>query len=467
MSRNFTDVVNSFKSFIRSLNAKIELSEGTFTNDIVISPPAKEFENLYSRVEQVALEQSISTASDVGLDSIGSNFSKIRKAARRAQGLFTFFKNVAPTIDLVIQAGTTVSTLVSDTTQPVTFRTTQTVTMYSGLALSYYNPNTNKYEINIPIEAVNGGDNGNVGAGTIVVISTPIPGIDGGYNAFVTSGGLNTETGQQFANRLSTVLAGLNIGTTAGYKSFILDQNNVDDVLIVSGEATGRSDYGAVDIYVKGEVFRNFSEEFSATTSPYPDFVFSKQPIITTVTPNVISSVSGVLPLISWQINKDSGNYAGSILAQDSLHWNTAIGTASGSVIVTYQYNGLIEDLQSSLGTTNEDVINSNTLIKWATEIPIDVTASIRLISGFTSSDVITIVENTIANFFSTYAIGQTIQQSELIAVIQDTAGVDDVSVPFTLFQSHDDSILPDANGNLQIPVSSYATAGNITINLF
>lgn len=467
MPRNFTQISQAFKDYIRSINSRIELSEGTFTRDIVIDPVAKEFENLYSRLEQVSLEQSISTASDVGLDIIAGNFSIVRKAARRARGLVTFFKNVAPTTDIVIPSGTLVSTILTDTIPAVLFRTTQNITMRAALAVSYFNTITNKYEIQVEVEAVNGGDSGNVGAGTIATITQAVSGIDGVYNSFTTTGGFNTETGSQLQARLSTVLSGLALGTVGGLSDFVSTQDNVEDVLVISHGQTGRNDIGSVDVYVKGKTFRSFTDEFISISNPYPDFVFTKQPIIPTANISISSSVSGVLVPSSFQIIKDSGVFGGSTIGQDTLHWLTAIGPSSGSVIAAYQYNGLIEDLQSALSNQNKNLVNSDTLIKWATEIPIDVTLSIRLLSGNSSDDVIPLVTIAIDNFLNSLGIGEEIQQSDVINVVLQVSGIDEILIPLTKFQSSDGLITENAFNNLTIPQTSYASAGTITVNLF
>jgi len=467
MARNFLTIVQAFKDFIRSKNSKAELSEGTFTKDIVIDAPAKEFELLYTRTDQVSNEQSISTASEVGLEKTLLNFSKVVRGARRSRTTVRFFKNQAPSSNITIPAGTLVSTLLSDTSNAVQFRTVQSITMIAALALSYLNSTTGKYEIAVDVEAVNGGANSNVGAGTITVINGSISGIDGVYNPFSATGGQDKETATQMQSRLSTALSGTALGSKSGFLSFIIEQDSVEDVLVVGKGATGRGDIGAVDIYVKGKLFRNFADEFSDPFSPYPDFIFTKQPVIAASVTSVLSSVNGALPTSGWSVSKDVGAYGGSTIAQDKLHWITAVPNTSGSIVVNYQYNGIVEDLQSLLSKDNQDVVNSNTLLKWATEIPISITVAIRILQGFTGSDVTSLVSSAINTFLTNKGIGEAVNQSDVIREILNTVGVDDVLVPLTTFQSQDSTILQDSNNNLIIPQHAYASAGTITVNLF
>lgn len=466
MARDFLTIVQGFKNYIRGKNSKIEISEGTFTKDVVIDAPSKEFENLYVRVDQVSNDQSISTASEVGLEAIARNFSKVKKGARRARGLARFYSNTIPTSNLVIPAGTTVATVLSDVTTAVQFRTTQTVTMYSAQAISYYNTTTTKYEISVEIEASSGGESGNVGAGTIVVMNGTISGINGVYNPFATTGGLPEETSQQLGARLSSALAGVAIGTKAGITSFILEQDAVEEVLVVGGGDTGRADIGAVDIYVKGKLYRNFKDEFSDPYSPYPSFVFSKQPVISGTLTSLLSSISGTLPSASWTFSKDVGAYGGSFLAQDAIQWLSNVPTASGSIIANYQYNGLIEDLQSILGRDNQDILNSDTLVKWATEVPVDITVRIRILDGFVGTDVSTLVINAVAAFLNLSSVGAEVQQADVAREILNVTGVDDAFLPFDVFQSTDGSIVRNSFNNLTIPSKAYASAGTITVTI-
>jgi uncharacterized phage protein gp47/JayE len=466
MSRDFLTIVQGFKNFIRAKNSKIEISEGTFTRDVVIDAPAKEFENLYSRIDQVSADQGIDTASEVGLDAIARNFSKVKKGARRSRGLVRFYSNSAPTADITIPAGTIVTTVSEGTTSPVQFRTTQTVTMRYTQALSYFNTSTAKYEVSVEVEAISGGILGNVGAGTILIVNGSVGGINGIYNPFATTGGLPEETSQQLQARLSTALAGVAIGTSAGLTSFVLEQDAVEDVLVVGGGATDRADIGAVDIYVKGKTYRNFTDEFSDPFSPYPAFVFSKQPVIPNTVSSVLASASGTLPSASWMLSKDSSGYGGSILGQDSLAWNTAVPTSSGSIVVNYQYNGLVEDLQSMMARDNQDILNSDTLIKWATEVPINISMNVRILDGFSGSDVADAVVSVVTDFLSTMGIGEEVQQADVAREVLNTAGVDDVFLPFNTFQAADGSVVRNSFNNLTIPSKSYASAGTITVSI-
>ena len=465
--RNFTVIVQAFKDFIRGKNATAELSEGTYTKDVVIDAPAKEFDKFYTRADQVSNEQSIATASEVGLEIIALNFSKVRKGARRSVTIVNFFRTPAPTSDITISAGTTVSTPLSDASNGIQFQTVQTVTMNAALALSYFNTNTGKYGISVEVQAVNAGVSGNVGVNTITTVKDGISGIEGVYNPFSASGGLDQETTTQLQTRLADSLASISVGTLAGFKSFVLGQDAVEDVLVVGQGATGRTEIGSVDIYVKGKEYRNNQDEFFDAFGPYPDFVFTKQPVIPDSLSSILSSGGGILPTGTGVLVKDTGAYGGSTLAQDKLHWTASVPATSGSIIVSYQYNGLVEDLQSLIQTENQNVVNSQTLVKWATEVPINVTVSVRILVGFTGSDVVSLVTEAISTFLNGFSIGQEVQQSDIIREILNTPGVDDALVPLTVFQSEDGSIIMNAFQNLTIPQTAYASAGNVVINLF
>ena len=466
MARTFNDIVASMKSFIRGKNSKLDTSEGTILNDVVISAPSQELTLLYQNVDTVAAEQSIETATDDGLARLAGNFGLTRKAARKARGTVNFFVNNSPTSDINIPAGTVVATSQSSNTNAVQFATVRAAIMYGVLAGSYLNPSTGRYEISVDIEAVEGGLSGTVGAQNISVITTPISGVNGVYNASATSGGSDIESQDALRIRIAARLSGNVIGTEDGYLSVVLANENVDDAAVVGHGDTDRDVAGAVDIFVKGRVSRYQQDSFSTAASTFPNLVLSKQPVLTSGVNTVLSSSSGSLGTGVWSLTKDTGAYAGSTQGLDSVVWSTAQSGSLGTVFVSYSYNGLIEDLQNLFAKTNKDVENVNLLVRWATEIEIDLTANVKIFAGYDSTDVVNQIRTDLATFFDALQIGDQVQQSDVVKAIVNVPGVDDVQLPFVTFRSSDLTVLQDSFGNLNLADNAYAISGTITINI-
>ncbi len=462
MAKSVTTIVQSMISYIRSKFSSADVSEGTPLNDIVITAPARVISQLYSDLDLASQGQALETASDVQLEVLGKNMGVMRKSARPAKGVVTFYRTNAPTSDVVIPVGTVVSTLASSYSPGVQFQTMRTVTMYSALAGSYLNPATGRYEISTETIAVQGGLDGIVGANTISLITTPVANIDGCYNSIATSYGADQESSDALQLRIGAKVTGNSIGSEDGYLSVVMANSNVEDAIVVAHGETGRAGLGAVDIYIKGNTPSTQTDVFSHLGT---DMIFSKQPVVSGSIVGVQSSNSGSLSSSMWSFVQDTGVYRGSINALDSLHWITSLDSTYGIVYITYNYNSLVDQLQTLFTQTNKDVFGTDVLVKWAQEVYIDITTTVKVLPGFDTSTVLEAVEEEIDTYLNSLAIGEEVQQADVARVMLNVAGVDDVLLPFTVFQSEDGTITRNSSNNLTIPAYAYAQAGTITLS--
>lgn len=466
MARTFEKIVEAFRAFIKSKDSSIDTSEGTSTRDIVIDAPAREFDILYEQLESISEDQSTLTASDGGLDNQAANVGLLRKTARKARGAVSFFRRSAVVSDITIPAGTQVSTTTSNvSTSTIKFLTTKEVTMYANLSGSYLNSSTGNYEITVDIEASEGGTDGNVGAETVTTIVSTLLGIDGVSNTNATSGGQDQETNTSLASRISARYTGNTIGTVDGIKSVVLSQDGVTAVSVTGNGDTSRDEFGAVDVFIKGTASREKKDSFNTVAATFEDLLLTKQPVLTGGVSTVFSSGSGSLGSSLWSLSKDTGVYAGSIFAKDKIQWSGSIGSGYGTIVATYNYNGLVEDLQALFTKTNKDVVNTDIVVRQATELAIDLECSIKVTAGYDSVTVIAQIKTDLAQFFDALDIGEDVQQGDVAKVILDVSGVDDVQLPFTTFRSSDSTVLKDSFGTLNMPANTYPTNGTITIN--
>lgn len=466
MARSFVEITTSMINYIKSLRPNLDTSEGTDVNDIVIRAPGRELTKLSSDIEQVSQDQSILTAVDSGLAVLGSNVSLQRKGVRRARGTVRFFAIDLPITDVTIPAGTLVSVNPQGNSEDIQFTTISAVTMYSSLATTYFNPDTGVYEIPAEIEAVAGGTQGVVGAETINTIVTPIGGINGCYNAVATSGGLDIEGLDRFRARIASKTRGNSLGTTDGILSEVLSYNDVEDAVIVGGGDSERSQFGAIDIFVRGKTATPVTETHLVTGSPDEVFYFNKQPVIPDTVGSVISSASGSIGFGNFSVVQDTDEFAGSINGKDYIQFTPQLTPSYGVIVLSYSYNSLVESLQNIFTKTNKQIQNASILVQWATELFINVTTNIKILPGYDSNVVIENVEVNLSTFFSNTSIGEQIQQADVAKEILNTPGVDDLLLPFTVFESSDGSIVRDTFGNLNIPAKAYAVVGDITLNV-
>jgi len=469
MSKTRIEIADEMKRLIRNTYPYLDISEGEILNDIVILAPAVVLEELFSLINLTSEAQSILTASDTALEKIASNIGLLRKAARVATGVITFYTNSIPASDIIIAAGTKVSTLATSDGPGVQFITLQGVTLYSTQVNTYYNSTYNRYEISTNIVCVQSGTSGVVGVGTINSMISSVVGIDGCINYNPTSGGAPVENSQSLLKRIQAKWLGTSLGTYNGILNLILSDPSVIDAKIVKNEDTNRDIFGVVDIYVRGEKLRNRVDVFTSYEAELTDFVFTHQPITIGGISYVNSSVAGSLPTSLYEIQKDLNLYGGSIFGFDTLHWTASLATEDyDTILISYLYNGLIEDLQNLFSKSENSLINTSVIVKEARELPIDLEIDITIKTGLglDNSTLQIAVQNALALFFDSLRIGEEIQQADVALAILSVHGVDDLKIPFITFQSSDGSIIQNANHNLVIPPYSYGSGGNININI-
>ena len=135
----------------------------------------------------------IDHASGQALDLLTALIGVSRQTADHATGTVTFSRDSAASQDYTVPAGTTVQT---DSNDPVQFETTEAKTLAEGTT-----------SVDAPIEAVEGGTRGNVGANTIVVMPDPPAGVEDVTNNVATDGGSEEETDDELRERAKSELA--------------------------------------------------------------------------------------------------------------------------------------------------------------------------------------------------------------------------------------------------------------------
>ncbi len=466
--RSFSNIVSYMIAFLRSLRPNVDTKPGTFTRDVVIDAPANEFAILYRSIENVSNSQSPDLAFSQALDRLARNLQTQRRGAQKALGHVTFYRIVAPSGDVSIPRGTAVSSKGSVQEAPRQYVTVQDTT----LSVASFDPTTGRFEVTVPIRASAGGAAGNVPAGTITALVDPLPNIAGCYNSSPTQAGSDRESDTDLSTRVKALITGNNVGTSPGYFSGILSHPSVSDVYVVGPEDTTiakRAYAGSIDILVRGLIPTQPTIERYVYVTGTVYYIPTKQPL------NVLSSGSFVLQgtttgiLVEgthYNTVQDTAVFGGSINAIDKFEFVAGMLTLGETITFTYTYNSLIEDLQNQVNAPLIKIATADVLVKAARARQVDVTATIEILPGYTATGVATDVRNAVINFLNSFLIGQEVQQSDVINVIVDVVGVDDVLVPLTTLEENPEtgSLTQDSDGNLPIPVDSYATAGDVTI---
>lgn len=470
--RTFDEIVAAAIAYILQVKPTVDTKEGTVIRDVVIESPADEFSYFYELCDEISDGQSPDNAAEAYLLSLAENFGLTRGGSSSATGIITFYRTSDFATDVTIPKDTIVTT---QSSPAVSFRTTGAVTMYAAQSASYYNTERSRYEITAPIESLIGGESGNVSAGTITSM-TPVEGIVGCNNYATTTGGAEQESITSLRARLKSVLLGNNIGTKFGYQLLMLSQTSVSACLVVTSDddEMRRAVAGAVDIYIKGSSLSYKEDNFT-----YYDedtiHILDHQPVDTSTAIYVVAYNDGLLVEdTDYEIQKDTGELRGSERSITKIVFLQPLAGGQQSIIVSYYQNSLIPSLQALVEADSNHAVGSDILVKWGRQRKINVTAKISLTGDVGASAATSNVQEAISDALNTYTLGGDVQQSDIVAIAAAVEGVDDIIVPFDVFEedsstadSEADRITKDENNNLSVPATSYAIAGTITISTY
>lgn len=173
----------------------------------------------------------IDAKSGADLDDFVAMFGMARFPARRATGTLTFSRgNADPTASVVVPFNTQAMTVGG-----VLFQTAVNVVMFPGQA-----------SVDVPVQAVLGGAEGNVGAQTVTVFATQIDGVTTVINNGAMTGGAAPESDDALRTRFKSTVFRSMAGTEAMFIATALEAGvttpnplGAESLLEVSGSTDG------------------------------------------------------------------------------------------------------------------------------------------------------------------------------------------------------------------------------------
>lgn len=179
---------------------------------------ASEVFNLYVYANWIGKMAFPQTAEGQYLDYFAEMRGLSRKNAAKAEGLIRFYIDRAVSHDLTIPAGTRCFTQ-----GQVGFVTTEKGTLTTGMLY-----------VDVPAQAEQGGEVGNVKASTIVYMTVPPVGVAGCTNPSGFTGGADGETDEQLRGRVLDTYKRLPNGANAAYyKNIALEDEGVRAVSVI------------------------------------------------------------------------------------------------------------------------------------------------------------------------------------------------------------------------------------------
>nr|WP_319489379.1 baseplate J/gp47 family protein [uncultured Caproiciproducens sp.] len=196
---------------------------------------AGEVYSISSAIDWLKMQTFAQSAQGDQLDLRAQERGLARKQPFAASGQITFQRGTPLWYDASIPAGTVCSTSGDN---PVRYATTEAAILKSG-----------DLSVAVSAKAEQGGRSGNTQPGTITVMVTPPPAIEGVTNQSAFSGGEDSESDSEFRARLMQSYASISNGTNAAfYRECALKYDGVYSVGVVPRE----NGAGTVSLYLGG-----------------------------------------------------------------------------------------------------------------------------------------------------------------------------------------------------------------------
>jgi len=455
--KDFDTIANELQSDYNTVLPNLDVSKSA-AKDLFVNVPARQLVDEYAVARHISLIQmlqNVSEFSDAELDAVGVSYSKPRLPSTKSSGTAKFYMNIARGYSVSIPSGTKIATMPSLTNnQQITFSTTEAATILAG-----------QLYVLVPIEADISGLSGNVSANTVVIMIETLD-VDGVTNIVATTGGQDQESNEDYAKRLIDVFKARNIATVNGIRGFVLAQPNVIDVYMADvGDPVMVRDGGLggkVDEYIQAE--SGFEGNVIGEEYVYAgDYTFLKQPVISIISVEIAEGSGAYDPVPSdeYELVKDTGILQNSTRALDKLRFlYPDIPTPGDQVRISYVYNKLFNDIQDLLDSDQYHRAGIDDLVRGAVETFIDVTGAVKIASGYVFVDVQTSIINAITEYIEAKEIGSLIVYGDIINIIHDTPGVEDL-MPLTKLCRNTENLV----NTIRLYGNEYPRAGAITIN--
>jgi hypothetical protein len=411
MARTLQEIAQSMETNLRAVNKSIDLKVGPLY-DYVVNPVATEIANVEATAERLWRYYSpdfSSVATPEEIAAYAVNFGLSASSGGYARATITFYRNSAPPAGSSFTAE--VGFLVSTQEVTLIFQVVESAKMYGDYANTYYNPQTNRYEITAVVEATSPGIKYNLPAARITKLVTQGTGFDGIDQPYAAFGGSDHEDSSSLAERVVQKFKGLDYNSVSGITSFVqnyLPSQAVYGVKIV--KPTDRKEFRrpttkpSIDIYVKGNQAFQFAEEYIAfggeVTIPITENRTAYS--ITSVAVNDIE-----LDASEWFFIEDtSPEYQKSPRANSVVELLTPL-TSNDVVLIVGNRNNLLDSLQAAYIPTENSLFEVDILIRSLIDLPVVVIAEIKVASNSNLSvleaqinqDIKTIIEPTTTHY--------------------------------------------------------------------
>jgi hypothetical protein len=425
MARTEDEIRQSLVESLRAVDRSLDVVKGPVFN-FLLKPVPVELQKTEADIERLVIlttQQLGRVVTQEEAEALATSFS-IRLGGGRASRSTgqVFYTATRPTTDIVLDRGN----LVGTDDQQYTYFVSEQQTMPAATADNFYNASTRRYELVTRCEATAVGPDFDLPPGRITRLLTTIPGIDGTVNISEYTGGQEAEDLDDSIARVRAKLAGLDPETGGGIKSDVrnYDPENVTDVQLVypKDRPLFRRPVNrpGIDVYVHGSSIEAVNQTYVATggeTQIPLDNVPART--LNSVTVNG-ANVSATLIPDTTRETRQSARSTDYVLMPAAL-------VAADTVVLNYDYNILIADMQSDLFELDRP-FDTDVLAREPVEVPLEIVVDVTILPSSDEARTFTQVESTLferveTDFFQTTLLPEVLRQQ-----IQDeVAGINTI----------------------------------------
>lgn len=352
MARSAEEIAEDLGRSIEQTDPSWDIDQGPIP-DLFIRPIAGQINLAETEAEELRLLFSLQfpdVATEEEIRNALRNYGSEPGVGDRSTHIQYFMRFTRPTSDVLIPVGT----LVSNNSGDLVYRTLNAVTMLADSAESYFNADRGTFEVTTRVEAVGFGEEYNLPAFRVDSLLTEIVGIEATENRSKSKNGSAEESTVSQSNRLKEAMLGINLNAPGGVKKRIQNglPGRVSDVSIVKSsdrEFVRIIDKPSFDVYSIGIEPELYSESFDAFGGQ-TEIILNKKPVLD------VQSVTVNNSPVSFEFAPDGTKETQkSLLSNDVVIVSPLLPT--DQVTVTYNYNKLLEDINSQVLNNGEEFL--------------------------------------------------------------------------------------------------------------
>lgn len=467
-TKSFDVLLAEFRTVLRAINRRLDTSDNSLAKDFLLTPYSVGAKGIHDQIVVARNLHILSQISGFDLDNEATNYGLERSPGTYSSVTLNFYATTLPTTDVVIPAGTSVQTSESAFITATRFSTIADVRISVLSMATYYSYDRDRYEFSAYAECDSIGTGGNVGSETITKIVGTVATISGVTNLLAASGGTDSESDDDLRERIRLAKTGRDLNTVNGLRAFIKGLGFVDAYPVRTEDADAERATG-VDAFVIDTSATAVNETFSYSPAKQK-YYFTNRPVRSVTA--VIAAIAGTLSTTEYDVFIDAtSTVRRSVYAADYIEIRLAAGLAAGEPFtVTYTYAENIVTAQNELGLVTNKVLTADVLLKKAYPLSFYINATLTLFANSDGPTTRAKVKNALAQFLSEYRLGQNLQKSDIVIVLQQGYGdfpvvsVDAVVISSYYLQDEFGTVYNAVDETIEVGDKYYVVYGSATI---